>query len=95
VTLWSDVFESRVRVRVSTTALRAITRAGGLDQYILHTSRKQLSSELGEAFRGELERILAARKAAGKPATWIQARPALRTEDATSILSTASESPRA
>ena len=61
-------------------------RAGGFDSYILRTPRKQLNSELGEAFREELELILAKRRDEGRPANWIEAHVAFRSEDATSVL---------
>ena len=43
--LYSHLLDRALRVRVSTTALRCIDKAGGLDAYVLYTKQKDLASE--------------------------------------------------
>mmetsp|Transcript_21154 Transcript_21154/g.27752 ORF Transcript_21154/g.27752 Transcript_21154/m.27752 type:complete len:119 (+) Transcript_21154:90-446(+) len=50
--LWSDILDDWVRFNVTTHALRCIDKAGGLDNYLLHT--KNLNSISGEKTRQQL-----------------------------------------
>ncbi len=52
--LWSALLGTSVRLNVTTTALRTMDRVGGLDEYILRTTPKQLASEAGEGLRARL-----------------------------------------
>ena len=45
VTLYSDVLRRKVRLRVTTRALRSVQRRGGLDPFLLGTA----DAKLGEA----------------------------------------------
>lgn len=45
--LYSEVLDEMVRFRVTTSALRWIDKAGGLDQYLLNTPEKKINSDRG------------------------------------------------
>jgi len=53
--IWSDLLERYVRCRLTTTALRNIDRAGGLDNYILYTLPARLYSEFAVKLREEMK----------------------------------------
>ena len=55
-TLWSDTLNRGLRINVTTTALRWIDRAGGLDNYLLHTQPHKLASVRGVQLRTQLEK---------------------------------------
>ena len=42
-TLYSDALSRKISLRVCTRALRTISRAGGLDPYLLHTDDSKLA----------------------------------------------------
>ena len=55
-----------MRLTVTTSALRSIDRAGGLDAYLLSTPPSKLDSDAGEELRARIVAALAARRAAGQ-----------------------------
>ena len=64
--LFSEALGGRVRVTVTTSALRSIDRAGGLDAYLLATPPAKLDSDVGEELRARVVAALEARRAAGQ-----------------------------
>jgi len=52
----SDLLGTSFQVRVSTTAMRCIDKAGGIDSYILFTKPHKLDSEIGERLRVQLKK---------------------------------------
>jgi large subunit ribosomal protein L28 len=57
VHLISDALGRRVHVRVSTRALRTVTKVGGLDAYLLSTDDAKLPPE-GLALKRDIQRAL-------------------------------------
>jgi ribosomal protein L28 len=72
VKLWSDVLECRLRLKVTTTALRAIDVKGGLDSYILDTKPAKLGKGKAMELREMLMTKIREREARGEPATWLE-----------------------
>lgn len=67
MSLWSDILGEKVPLRASTTALRWVDKAGGLDNYILYTPERKLQSKYAVqlkqrlvAVRAEKRRVAAA-----------------------------------
>lgn len=52
--LYSEILEKSFKFQVTTTALRSIDKAGGLDRYILGTPPHKLDSDIGEKLRGKM-----------------------------------------
>lgn len=50
-TLYSELLNESIKLRVTTTALRTIDKVGGLDRYLLQTPTSKLDSSVGEALR--------------------------------------------
>lgn len=47
VRLYSEILDKRLRIKVTTSALRCIDKAGGLDNYLLKTKEKKIDSAFG------------------------------------------------
>lgn len=62
VTLLSDVLGSKVRMRITTNALRTIEHNGGLDAYLLSTGSSKMTPEIRKLKR-QVERAKARREA--------------------------------
>ncbi len=56
--LWSAILNRPVVINVTTHALKAMDRVGGLDRYLLETSEKELASETGVILKRMLEKRL-------------------------------------
>lgn len=52
--LYSEILDKSFKFQVTTTALRSIDKAGGLDRYILQTPPHKLDSDIGEKLRGKM-----------------------------------------
>mmetsp|Transcript_2901 Transcript_2901/g.7149 ORF Transcript_2901/g.7149 Transcript_2901/m.7149 type:complete len:165 (+) Transcript_2901:27-521(+) len=64
--LWSDCFDTMLRLRVTTYVLKTVDKVGGLDNYLAHTPDHKLASKLG--VRLKLQVIEQRRRiAAGEP----------------------------
>lgn len=55
--LWSETLQTWVNTRVATSALRSITKFGGLDQYLAHTKDTHLG-EFGRKLRARVAATL-------------------------------------
>ena len=68
--LWSDALGSSLRLKVTPAALRNIDRVGGLDNYILRSTPKELGSLRAESLRFQMKAALdrKAARAAAAPA---------------------------
>jgi large subunit ribosomal protein L28 len=60
-TLYSNALQRKIPLRVTTRALRTVSRAGGLDAYLLRTDDAELAPE-GLRLKRQLKKTLA-----GKP----------------------------
>ena len=79
--LWSDALGASLRLKVTAAALRNMDRMGGLDNYILRSTPKELGSLKAESLRFQMKAALdrkAARAAAGGAATAPPAEPRLQ-----------------
>lgn len=63
VTLMSDILGKKVRLRVTTRALKSVEHRGGLDAYLLKARNEQLSPDCLKLKR-EIQKATAATKAA-------------------------------
>uniref|UniRef100_A0A6U5A563 Large ribosomal subunit protein bL28c n=1 Tax=Hemiselmis andersenii TaxID=464988 RepID=A0A6U5A563_HEMAN len=52
--LWSDCFDSMLRLKVSTYVLRTIDKKGGLDNYLAETPDEKLDSRLGSFLKEQV-----------------------------------------
>ena len=68
-TLHSEVLSRKVSLRVSTRALRTVSRAGGLDPYLLGTDDAKLAPEGLRLKRAVLKAMSGGRKSAAAPAS--------------------------
>ncbi len=59
VSLWSDILEERVPLRATTSVLRWVDKAGGLDSYLLNTPARKLQSAFGLELK---QRVLSAQR---------------------------------
>lgn len=55
---YSDILGTRLKLRVTTAAMRCIDKAGGLDAYIYHTPDHKLNSRLGVALKQRMQAIM-------------------------------------
>ena len=55
---YSDILDTRLKLRVTTAAMRCIDKAGGLDAYIYHTPDHKLNSRLGVALKQRMKAIV-------------------------------------
>lgn len=55
---YSDILGTRLKLRVTTAAMRCIDKAGGLDAYIYHTPDHKLNSRLGIALKQRMQAIV-------------------------------------
>ena len=63
MTLMSDILGSKIRMRLTTNAMRTIEHNGGLDAYLLSTGSSKLTVEAAKLKR-QVERTKAKREAA-------------------------------
>eukprot|EP00501_MAST-03F_sp_TOSAG23-6_P001585 GSMAST32.ASY1.ANO1.1651.1 assembled CDS len=56
--LWSVALNDWLKFNVTTTALRCIDKAGGIDNYLLSNTRKDLDSIVGETARKRIQNAL-------------------------------------
>lgn len=61
VTLTSDILNKKIKLRITTRALRSIDIKGGLDSFLLSRAAKQLTSKASE-LRKSIECVLAKKK---------------------------------
>ncbi|EKX45647.1 hypothetical protein GUITHDRAFT_71217, partial [Guillardia theta CCMP2712] len=45
--LWSDCFDTMIKLRITTSVLKTIDKHGGLDNYLVNTADVKLDSALG------------------------------------------------
>eukprot|EP00884_Botryococcus_braunii_P009833 jgi/Botrbrau1/18851/Bobra.177_2s0013.1 len=64
--LYSEVLDDLLQLRVTTTALRCIDKAGGLDEYLLNTPDHKLASELGVKLKARIKEVLERRRDNGE-----------------------------
>lgn len=55
---YSDILGTKLRLRVTTSAMRCIDKAGGFDSYIYHTPDHKLDSRLGVALKQRMHAIV-------------------------------------
>eukprot|EP01147_Barroeca_monosierra_P006854 gene6854-399_t len=55
-TVYSQILDRRMKIKMTARVLRCIDKAGSFDNYILNT--KSLNSELGEKLKAEMKAIL-------------------------------------
>ncbi len=60
--LLSDILGQRIRLRISTRAIRTIERRGGIDAFLLGTPDRRLSAEV-QTIKRRLERAQARKSA--------------------------------
>ncbi len=60
--LLSDILGQRIRLRISTRAIRTIERRGGIDAFLLGTPNRRLSAEV-QTIKRRLERAQARKSA--------------------------------
>ena len=56
--LWSDALGTSLRLKVTAAALRNMDRMGGLDNYILRSTPKELGSLKAESLRFQMKAAL-------------------------------------
>ena len=56
--LWSDALGASLPLKLTTAALRNIDRMGGLDNYIMRSTPKELGSLKGESLRHQIKAAL-------------------------------------
>lgn len=66
--LWSDALGASLRLKVTAAALRNMDRMGGLDNYILRSTPKELGSLKAESLRFQMKAALDKRAAAAADA---------------------------
>ena len=49
--LYSETLDTKIRMWVTTRALKNINKKGGLDEYLLNTKPKQIDSKFGMILR--------------------------------------------
>ena len=64
--LYSDVLRRRVGLRITTRALRSVTKNGGLDAYLLSVADAKLAPE-GLRLKRAIQRALRGRPASASP----------------------------
>lgn len=82
VRLWSDALETRLRLKVTTKALKVIDKRGGLDNYLIHTRPSLLGAGKAQELRRLVSDVMAAREVAGEPTTWLERLRIQRAQDA-------------
>ena len=55
---YSDILDTKLRLRVSTAAMKCIDKAGGFDSYIYHTPDHKLDSRLAIALKQRMYAII-------------------------------------
>ncbi|AEE85916.1 putative ribosomal protein L28/L24 [Arabidopsis thaliana] len=53
--LFSYIFDSHIKVKVTTHALRCIDKAGGIDEYLLKTPYQKMDTEMGLYWKTKVE----------------------------------------
>jgi large subunit ribosomal protein L28 len=66
VTLYSEALRRRVRLRITTRALRSVQRRGGLDAYLLGTDDARLG-EVGLGLKRRVRKALGSARRASAP----------------------------
>ncbi len=66
--LFSDILGRRIRLRVTTAALRSIDKAGGLDRYVLDTDDGKLDSARAVELKVDMLQALLLRQGAAQAA---------------------------
>lgn len=74
--VYSDVLGRKLSVRMTTYVMRCIDKAGGFDNYILHTKPKDLASKLAMKIRDEMHQVLRAKQLAKAAAKATESKPA-------------------
>jgi large subunit ribosomal protein L28 len=64
--LFSDILGRRIRLRVTTAALRSIDKAGGLDRYVLDTDDGKLDSARAVELKVDMLQALLRRQGAAQ-----------------------------
>ncbi|KAA0161055.1 hypothetical protein FNF28_05203 [Cafeteria roenbergensis] len=82
VRLWSDALETRLRLKVTTKALKVIDKRGGLDNYLIHTRPSLLGAGKAQELRRLVSDVMTAREMAGEPTTWLERLRIQRAQDA-------------
>ena len=67
-TLHSDALRRKVSLRITTRAIRSVSRAGGLDAYLLRTADARLAPE-GLRLKRQLKKALAGKPRSPAPAS--------------------------
>ncbi len=57
-TFYSEIFDMKLKLRVTAAAMRWIDKAGGFDSYIYHTPPRKLASKLGVALKERMHQIV-------------------------------------
>ena len=57
-TFYSEILDTSLKLRVTTSAMRCIDKAGGLDAYLYHTPDHKLNSRLGVALKQRMYAIV-------------------------------------
>ena len=92
-TYYSHILGTKLKLRVTTAAMRCIDKAGGFDGYIYHTLDHKLDSRLGVALKRRMYAIVAKYpdieppekvKRLPKPPRWIQSSTDDKLEDSQS-----------
>ena len=55
---YSNILGSKLKLRVTTAAMKCIDKAGGFDSYIYHTPDYKLDSRLGVALKQRMHAII-------------------------------------
>ena len=55
---YSEILGTKLKLRVTTAAMRCIDKAGGFDSYIYHTPEHKLDSRLGIALKRRIQAIV-------------------------------------
>lgn len=55
---YSNILGTKLKLRVTTAAMRCIDKAGGFDSYIYHTPDHKLNSRLGIAIKRRMHAIV-------------------------------------
>jgi large subunit ribosomal protein L28 len=53
--LFSEVLNKKIKVKVTPRAIRAIDLAGGLDSYLLNTSKEKIASRYGNILKNQIK----------------------------------------